>query len=48
MKKMFLLVILGIISSISACSNLYEIETYETTNSYGSVFEGKYVPQDVR
>ena len=47
-KLFFLLMILGLFLGTTACRNLYDIPTYRTTDSYGSVFEGNYVPKDVR
>lgn len=49
MKKRILLTVLILaFAGLAACRNLYEKETYVTTDSYESVFMGKYVPQDVR
>lgn len=45
-KVFFLLIIVSFFSMISACRNPYEVATYQKTDSYGSVFEGNYVPQD--
>lgn len=48
MKKKLFLIIAGTLLATAACRNLYGIPTYQTTDSYGSVFKGNYVPQDVR
>ena len=34
--------------ALSACANGYELKTYIQSDSYGSVFEGQSVPQDIR
>lgn len=48
MKKVFFILIsAGILLMTAACRNQYDIPTFRTTDSYGSVFEGNYVPQDV-
>ena len=47
-KRIFLmLVFLGIAFTLSACKNRYHNQTYEMSDSYGEIFEGQYVPQDV-
>lgn len=48
MKKLFILISASVLLMTAACRNLYDVPTYRTTDSYGSVFEGNYVPQDVR
>ncbi len=46
-KVVFLLISAGVLLMTTGCRNQYDIPTYRTTDSYGSVFEGNYVPQDV-
>lgn len=45
-KKFFLLMLVCVVLATVSCRNQYEIPTYQYTDSYGSVFEGRYVPQD--
>ncbi len=45
-KKFFLLMVITAVLAMTACRNQYEIPTYQHTDTYGSVFEGRYVPQD--
>ena len=47
-KVFFLLIIAHVLLTTAACRNQYDIPTYRTTDSYGSIFEGNYVPQYVR
>ncbi len=44
--RLFLFVFLML--SLNACGYRYSSNTHEKTDSYGSVFQGKRVPQDVR
>ena len=48
MKTLFALVLTLCALALSACCNKYEIPTYTHTDSYHDIFEGRYVPQDVR
>lgn len=47
-KRMLMTVLMLAFAVLAACRNLYERETYVATDSYDSVFRGKYVPRDVR
>ena len=47
--KAFFYLILGVlVLALSACENRYDNQTFYRSDSYGSIFEGKRVPQDVR
>ncbi|MBR1778356.1 MAG: hypothetical protein IJ752_07225 [Alphaproteobacteria bacterium] len=47
-KVLFGFVLTLLVLGLSACRNQYEVPIYVYTDSYGSVFEGQRVPQDVR
>lgn len=47
-KRMLMTFLMLAFAGLTACRNLYEKETYAATDSYDSVFRGKYVPQDAR
>lgn len=49
MKKALFLFALTVLSlALGACRNIYESDTYSTSDSYGDVFEGKKIPWDTR
>ena len=48
MKNLFALVLTLCVLALSACHNPYNLSTYVFTDTYGTVFEGERVPQDVR
>ncbi len=47
-KSLFLFVLTVLALTLGACRNIYESETYSTSDSYGDVFEGKKIPWDSR
>lgn len=51
-KRLFFLLALSafpvVLSACGLVQNGYRRETYTTTDSYGSAFEGQRVPQNVR
>lgn len=48
LKLLFHLFLVIFVLALSSCENKYENQTFYHTDSYGSVFEGKRVPQDVQ
>lgn len=42
-----LCVVFLLIFSLCCCFNVYEMETYKSTDSYKEVFQGNYTPKDV-
>lgn len=47
-KTLFGVILTVSVLALCACRNQYEVPTYIHSDAYGSVFEGRWVPQDVR
>lgn len=44
MKKLCLMLL---IFTLSGCFNVYEMETYKSSDTYKEVFQGNYSPKDM-
>lgn len=47
MKKTVLLLIL-LCAAVAGCRNRYDVDVFQSTDTYGEAFGGRRVPQDVR
>ena len=47
MKKTFFLLFL-LCAAVAGCRNRYDVDTFQTTDTYGEALSGHRVPQDVR
>lgn len=47
MKKTVLLLIV-LCAAVAGCRNRYNVEVFQSTDSYGEALSGHRVPQDVR
>ncbi|MBR1944786.1 MAG: hypothetical protein IJ846_00620 [Alphaproteobacteria bacterium] len=47
-KALFGIILTVSVLGLCACRNQYEVPSYIHTDSFGSVFEGHRIPQDIR
>lgn len=47
-KLLTVLAVVLLAAACGACRSRYSSPTYDSTDSYKNVFEGKYVPADLR